>query len=284
MKHLIVNADDLGADEARNAGIVAAIQAGAVTSVSILANGPAFADGIRLIHSLDRNRVSFGLHLNLSQGNALSPEARLLVGPDGCFLGKKSARRLLSGRTDTALELEIRSEIESQFAALADAGIVIDHLDGHQHAHVFPSVVGAVLEIARAHAVGWVRIPEETESRSDNYSAIMAEEARIFSRYASAARPRLQAFRLCAPEHFRGLYMKGNLPASSWADFLESLPDGLTELMVHPGHGATISAGPFSQFSTPDRELELQALIDGRFQRALSKTGVRLTPFPKEVP
>jgi chitin disaccharide deacetylase len=283
MKHLIVNADDLGADEARNAGIVDAIQAGSVTSVSILANGPAFDDGIRRLHSLDRNRVSFGLHLNLSQGKALSPDARLLVGPDGCFLGKESARRLFSGRTDTALELEIRSEIESQFAALAEAGIVIDHLDGHQHAHVFPLVVRAVLEITRAHAIRWIRIPEETECHPDNYSAAMAEEARIFNRYASAARPRLQEFRLCAPEHFRGLYMKGNLPASSWVDFLESLPDGLTELMVHPGHAAAISAGPFSQFSTPDRELELQALIDGRFQQAFSKTGVRLTTFPKEV-
>jgi len=41
MKRLIVNADDLAADEARNAGIFEAIAQGRVTSVSLLPNGPA---------------------------------------------------------------------------------------------------------------------------------------------------------------------------------------------------------------------------------------------------
>jgi chitin disaccharide deacetylase len=282
MKHLIVNADDFGADDARNAGIFEAIQAGSVTSISILANGPAFREGARRIRSLGSNRISFGLHLNLSQGKALAPNARLLAGPDGCFPGKEPARRILSGRMGAALESEIRAEIESQLAAVADAGIGIDHLDGHQHVHILPSAVRAVLEAARAHGIRWIRIPEEPECRADACSAAIAEEARSFSRCASTARPRLQEFHLSTTRHFRGLYTKGNLPASSWADFLDSLPDGLTELMVHPGHVADISASPFSQFSTPDRELELQALIDGRFQQALSKTGVRLTPFPEE--
>jgi predicted glycoside hydrolase/deacetylase ChbG (UPF0249 family) len=35
MKRLIVNADDVGADKARNEGIFAAIEAGIITSVSI---------------------------------------------------------------------------------------------------------------------------------------------------------------------------------------------------------------------------------------------------------
>ena len=41
MKQLIINADDFGADEARNAGIIEAIQKGVATSASLLANGPA---------------------------------------------------------------------------------------------------------------------------------------------------------------------------------------------------------------------------------------------------
>ncbi len=44
MKSLIINADDLGADEARNRGIFEAIEAGRVTSVSILVNGEGFDD------------------------------------------------------------------------------------------------------------------------------------------------------------------------------------------------------------------------------------------------
>ena len=44
MKSLIINADDLGADEPRNRGIFEAIEAGRVTSVSILVNGNGFED------------------------------------------------------------------------------------------------------------------------------------------------------------------------------------------------------------------------------------------------
>ena len=46
MKSLIINADDLGADEARNRGIFEAIEAGRVTSVSVLVNGDGFEDAM----------------------------------------------------------------------------------------------------------------------------------------------------------------------------------------------------------------------------------------------
>ena len=44
-RQIIVNADDFGADRHRDAGIAAAVAAGAVTSVSVLANGPSLDDG-----------------------------------------------------------------------------------------------------------------------------------------------------------------------------------------------------------------------------------------------
>jgi hypothetical protein len=86
---------------------------------------------------------------------------------------------------------------------------------------------------------------------------------------------------ISATDHFRGLYLKGKLPVSHWMDFLEAIPPGLTELMVHPGRAPGYAAsGPFSGFSTTDREKELEALVNGRFRAALLKTGVELTPFP----
>ena len=92
----------------------------------------------------------------------------------------------------------------------------------------------------------------------------------------------LQAI-ILATDHFRGLRLKGHLPASDWIEFLESIPNGLTELMVHPGYAlAEESAGnPFSRFSTPAREKELAALTDGHFHAALAKTSVDLIPFPE---
>jgi chitin disaccharide deacetylase len=286
MKRLIVNADDLGADKARNAGIFEALDAGIVTSVSILPNGPATADALRQIRSRNCQNISLGIHFNLSEGKPLSSGLRLLTAPDGRFPGKKPAQRLLVRQGDSGLEREIRIELEAQIAVFQNAGIPLDHLDGHQHVHVFPAAVRPCSEVAKAHGIRWTRIPEEPENESESDPSFpeSVEEARFFSTHAKAARPLFRAAEILSTDHFRGLYLKGRLPDSLWLEFLESIPDGITELMVHPGHPAgdhTLS--PFSGFSTSDREKELAALIDGRFRQALLKSGVDLIPFPKTL-
>jgi chitin disaccharide deacetylase len=286
MKRLIVNADDLGADEARNAGIFEAIAAGVVTSVSILPTGPAIADAIRRIRSENLRRISLGIHFNLSEGRPLSSGLRLLTAPDGCFPGKKPAQRLLARREDADLDGEIRGELEAQIAALQNEGIRIDHLDGHQHVHIFPAAAGPCLDAARAHCIPWIRVPEEPENKSESSKLIpgLIEEACLFSGHAHNARPLFRASGILSTDHFRGLYLKGRWPASAWMEFLNSIPDGLIEMMVHPGRATrNPDAGPFSGFSTSDREKELEALTDGRFRDALLKTGVELSSFPEEL-
>ena len=52
MKNLIVNADDLGWTAGVNRGIAQAHRNGIVTSSSLLANGGAFEDGVRVARAL----------------------------------------------------------------------------------------------------------------------------------------------------------------------------------------------------------------------------------------
>jgi chitin disaccharide deacetylase len=282
-KRLIVNADDLGADEARNAGIFEAIEAGVVTSVSILPNGPALKDAVSRIRSSKRAGISFGIHLNLSEGPPVSPGLKILTSRNGCFLGKEPAQRLLLGPGGPELQDEIRSEFQAQMDVLRNAGIPIDHLDGHQHVHIFPSVIRIAMEGMKANRIRWIRIPDElpTEAVKSALPAKEACEALLFSRNAERVRPLVIASGLVAAEHFRGLFFKGRLPASRWPEFLEEIPQGITELMVHPGRAPETASGPFSGFSNYDRERELQALTDAPFRLALSKSGVELTSFPE---
>jgi chitin disaccharide deacetylase len=280
MKRLIVNADDLGAGEARNAGIFDAIEAGSVTSVSILPNGPALEDALRGIRALRLKSVSFGVHLNISEGKPIACASRCILGPDGCFQGKRRVQSLLLCRENSELEKEIRKEISAQITLIQDAGIQVNHLDGHQHVHILPAVVHAAAEAANAHGISWVRIPEEPCPDFGEPSSRVMEEACFFSQHSSAARAFYDAMGIHATDHFRGLFLKGELPAETWTDFLESIPSGLTELMVHPGRADSAASGPFAGFSTAAREKELTALIDGRFFSALLKTGVSLIPYP----
>jgi chitin disaccharide deacetylase len=282
MKQLIVNADDLGADENRNAGIFDAIESGSVTSVSILPNGPALEHALREIRTLNLNCVSLGIHLNLSEGRPIESGLRRISGPDGLFLGKACAQRLLLHRGDSELEKEIHREVSAQMMRIRDAGVSVDHLDGHQHVHVLPAVARAAAEAAGMHGIPWVRIPEEPEPglQWQPVGSNVREEAGFFSLHGAAARAWYDAIGIRTTDSFRGLYLKGKLPAENWADFLESLPSGITELMVHPGRFRDRAAGPFAGFSTAAREEELAALTDGRFLEALLKTGVQLVQFP----
>jgi predicted glycoside hydrolase/deacetylase ChbG (UPF0249 family) len=281
MKRLIVNADDLGADESRNAGIFEAIEAGIVTSASILANGPAFEDTLRRIRFSSRKEISYGIHLNLSEGKSLIRNLPLLAGPDGYFPGKFRAHRLFEQRGNNDLEEEIYRETAAQIEALLNAGIHVTHLDGHQHIQIFPAVIESAIQVAEAFGIPWIRLPDESPERHLS-SGSLDTKALLYGRFASAARPYIEKSKLRTTDHFRGLYLKGRLRLSLLKNTLERLPDGTTELMVHPGRAPSgESRGTFSSFSTPERENELMALVGEEFRDTLIEYGISLIPFPE---
>jgi chitin disaccharide deacetylase len=281
MKRLIINADDLGADEGRNEGIFEAIHADMVTSASILPNGPALAHALRGIRAGGYEKVSFGVHLNLTEGRPLAEGLSCLAGPDGSFRGKADAHRLLLKTGDAALQSAIASEAALQIDRLLDTAIGITHVDGHQHVHVFPAVLRTVAEIAKSRGIRRMRMPDETVSCGDEtIPADLLEQARCFSALGKAARACLDGSGIVAPDHFCGLLLKGRLSVETLVAAIEQLPDGLTELMVHPGRvAAGCAAGPFSGFSTADREREIEALLDSSVRHALKRSGVLLTNY-----
>ena len=284
MKQLIVNADDFGADTARNAGISEGLKAGVITSVSILANGPALTDIHKLLATLPPNRISWGLHLNFSEGRPVSSPLSILTGPDGLFQGKTAAWRILGNAGNDALDKEIRQEMHAQINALKEAGIPISHLDGHQHIHVFPAVIRAALDEAEANGIPWMRLPDEPAPLNIGVKdLILCKEAARFIMYAQAARFELSSSLVKSPLHFRGLYLKNRLTLKRLTRMTEDLPDGLTELMVHPGRiPESPCQGPFAAFATAWRTRELDALLHPRFRRSLDETEIELIPFPEE--
>lgn len=296
MRRLVVNADDLGADAARNDGIFEAIAAGVVTSASILANGPAFDDAVARAWAC-RRPVSFGLHLNLSEGRPLARDLRLLVGPAGRFLGKAEARRRLSGSYDGASTVaeEVASEAGAQLEALLAAGLRVNHVDGHQHVHVFPGAAGVVAAVARRFGIRWVRVPDEPDAPADLGVPVERRgEIRAYGILAAAARGGFVGAGVEVADHFRGIALTGRVTPATLAVAVRELPEGLTELMVHPGRlnsttrvrhsfgtaPEPVPENPFAAFSTEDRERELDALLDSSFRRALTAAEVELVPFP----
>lgn len=278
MKRLIINADDLGVDEGRNDGIFEALRAGVATSASILPNGPALEHALAVIRSGGFEKVSFGVHLNLTEGRPLAGGLSCLSGSGGNFLGKGAAHRLLMKAGDAALQNDIAREITLQIELLLDAAIGITHIDGHQHVHLFPAVLGTAAKIARNHGIRRMRIPDEPIPPADaSVPADLLEEARFFSAMGKRARGFLSGSGIVSPDHFRGLLLKGRLTVQTLLAVIDQLPEGLTELMTHPGR--VPKDAPFSPFSSSYREWELGALLDPGFRDALQRAGVTLASF-----
>jgi chitin disaccharide deacetylase len=286
MKRLIINADDLGADEARNRGIFEAIEAGRVTSVSILVNGDGFEDAMERWKSLGKTEISLGIHINLSEGRPISEDLRILTGQDGLFRGKQATHILLKQPSEVELEREIQKEIKAQIDLLKAFKTPIAHLDGHQHIHIAPVVLPIALSEASKSKIQWIRIPDEPHP---SITSLMAkadtqDETVMFSNLGMAARSSVMLSEIESCDHFRGLYLKGKLDIALLDELLQNLPMGLTELMVHPGRVAdTLSTGPFAAFSSIERERELTTLLDPVFPTLLEKYGIHLIPFPENL-
>lgn len=265
MRRLIVNADDFGIHPARNRGIAEAVRAGVVTSVSLIANLEGFDDAVALLRTLPP--VDVGLHINLSEGRPLGEELETLLGADGCFPGKAEARRrALSGEFQPG---EVSSECNSQWVRVFHATGQVTHIDGHQHIHVYGTVAETLAVFF--HHSHWIRVPSELNDPAEDLSPVRRGQIDEYRMLAERARARFAAAGLRTADHFRGLALSGRMTPEGLAALVRALPEGTTELMVHPGRRAEGTT-----FDGADREAELAALLSPMFRRALDEGGVEL--------
>jgi predicted glycoside hydrolase/deacetylase ChbG (UPF0249 family) len=150
---LIVHADDFGETEEITRGISAGIEAGAITSTTVMANMPGTGFALREVRRLG-DVASFGLHLNLCEGYPLT-RCPTLTGRDGAFLPKRQiAFRAMAGLLSSS---ELDAEVQAQAGLLRDAGVRLSHIDGHKHLHQLPQVRDSVVRAAQRFGLERVR-------------------------------------------------------------------------------------------------------------------------------
>ena len=108
-KQLVINADDFGLAPDVNAGIVECHVRGVLTAATLMANGAAFEDAVRLARQTPS--LDIGVHLTLIGGTSLLTGRSLPVTVTD-FL-----RAYASGRT--RIYQELRAQIERDAAAPA---------------------------------------------------------------------------------------------------------------------------------------------------------------------
>jgi chitin disaccharide deacetylase len=143
---LVVNADDFGFTRDVNAGIIEAHTRGILTATTLMANGGAFEEAVRLAR--EHPKLDIGCHLVLVQGPSLLTKGRALPG---------SIPELL--RALTLRRLDPYAELKPQIERISDAGLRPLHLDTHKHTHLWPPVLDAVARLSEEFGIPWVRRP-----------------------------------------------------------------------------------------------------------------------------
>jgi chitin disaccharide deacetylase len=264
---LAVNADDFGFTGDVNAGIVAAHRDGILTATTLMANGAAFDDAVRLAR--ETPTLDVGCHLVLVGGRSLLHPERTLP-PDVWSL----VRAIVQGR------MPIYDELRAQIEHIAAAGIRPTHLDTHKHTHLLPPVLEAVARLSREYGIRWVRRPFDFPL--SGAAARVPWTKRAVSRGMGVARAwfhrTLTRYGCRTTDHFAGFQITGRFDAPELAALIAHLPDGLTEFMCHPGYcTAELRAAPTRLKES--REAELKVLTSAEVKQAIAARGVQLTGY-----
>lgn len=262
---LIVHADDFGETEEITRGICAAIEGGAVTSTTIMANMPGTDDALGRVAAL-ADRASFGVHLNLCEGRPLTQGRSLTDGERFCSK-RQLFLRSVSGRLSGA---DVEAEVYAQIGRVRDAGVRISHVDGHKHLHQLPVVAAAVARVLPRFGIERVRL---TRLRGLAAAARPATLVREFLAVPAAASFRRAGLRY--PSRIADLQTLMAAPPGGAAGTMLRDARGPVELFCHPGTAQADIEKPGSC----ERHAELQYLLGDRFRELIRLHTLRLVTY-----
>jgi chitin disaccharide deacetylase len=244
VKRLIVTADDFGAAYEVNEAVEAAHRGGVLTAASLMVAAPAAADAIARVRRTPSLRV--GLHLTLVEGRPVLPAAAvsLLVDRSGAFRSDMAALGVLIC-VSTRARRQLAAEITAQFAAFRATGLDLDHCNAHKHYHLHPVVGRMMAAIGLRFGLRAARIPLEPRRvlRVIEPQTPWAPGL-LTAPFGRLLRRRYRAAGLLAPDRVFGLRWSGGMTRERLAGLIRNLPDGLSEIYLHPATGRFAGAAP----------------------------------------
>lgn len=278
MKRLIVNADDFGLHPSINAGILDGYKNGIITSTSIMPTGLAFEGAVSIAEK--NKKLGIGVHLTLVGEHPCANIDLIpsLVDNNG-LLPKHYPYFLLNFLSGKIDKLDIQKELFAQVKKVVESGLSITHLDSHQHMHVVPGVIDIVIALAKKFNIHSIRIPAEPYLFLGNYPAgftrILARGGLTF--LAEKARKKVERAGLSTTHHFFGMLAGGNMQEVYLKEILTRLPQGTSEIMMHPGGNNRKLADCYSwQYQW---EYELAALKSSHIKNMILSKNINLISF-----
>ena len=276
---LILHADDLGMSHSVNRAAIALLDAGRVSSASIMMPCPWVAE--IAAYARAHPEKDLGLHLTLTsewktlRWAPVAPRDKVpgLLDPEG-YLWPAAAQV-----AQHATAQEVETGLRAQIAKARQLGIRFTHLDTHMGTLYARSDYFQVFEkLGRECGVPILRLKPTEQSKREAPAAVVKYLLDNEARFQAEGVFRLDSL---VPDPTRGTKTYEERRAA-YHRALKELKPGVHMLIVHPGfnddelRGATASA--------PNRESDYRAFMDSATAEVLRSAGIKLVGWQDVAP
>ncbi len=245
-----------------------------------MVGAPAAEDAVERARRLPS--LAVGLHAVVVRGRPVLPPGEIpdLVDRDG-MLPRDLVRTGFRFASGPAAARQLEAEIRAQFERFHGTGLALDHVDGHSHMHLHPTVLKILLRVGRDYGLRAIRVPREPAVAS--WRAARSRlggrlGASLFLRpWLALMRRRIRRAGLVSNDWILGMSDDGRMGSAWLLRAIDSLPEGVTELGFHPAVRDFDGADPLTR--SYRRTEELQALTSPGVAAALRRRGVERTTF-----
>jgi chitin disaccharide deacetylase len=267
-QRLIVNADDFGRSHSINEAVIRAHREGILTTASLMVNEAGYDEAVA--RARENPRLGVGLHLTLLCGKSALPPEKIpgLVNARGEFSDKPIATgfRYFFQR---GLCDQLRLEIQAQFQKFRATGLPLDHVNGHLHLHLHPTVFRILMDDAATLGIQHLRLTRDCLSRSRRMARghwiYRVSHAAIYEWLSRRARRPLQQRGIRHAQITFGLLQHARVDEEYIRKLLPELPPGDSELYSHP--------------SLDEFKHEFDALVSPRVKELVGKLGIKLIRY-----
>jgi hypothetical protein len=251
-KQLVINADDFGWDEDTCKATIDCMEAGSITSATIMTGRPATEMACEYAVK-NAHRFSFGLHFNIvDQHRPLTEAVASLIDPK-THLFRDSGQQRKQALLWRLNSLQLQRELLAQLDILTKNNVKVSHIDSHGHLHKFPNVISALKQVFDRGNIKRVRRPQNL------YGAGSRMTTKIVN---GVSTPFFKS--LTSTTHFLTI---SSYESNWFKHLLTLLPNGITELAVHPG------------YVEKWRNEELRPLLDETFSPLMAEHSIQLINF-----
>lgn len=245
-----LTADDFGLHPSITDGIMECIEVGVINSISIMANGYDFERAVHLIKN--HGKILKGVHVALTEVEPLlRKEVPSLLKGDRPFHHAKNFFLLLPFIKKAEIYEEAKAQIERVVRYFP-----IDHLNSHQHVHLFPGIFEIFLTLARQFKIPYIRLVKEKPLLK---AGMRNSFLFLFNSFYPFYSRKLKKAVIQYPESTWGFLTAGTGDFHSFAKFLKK--KGKREAILHPGietESLMNSFGYWNYFWNKERNMLLQ--------------------------